>query len=466
MMNKVKKYVLLSLLISILFNCREKQAPDKEIDKRDTDRRIAPIEVPFDMPAMQPPRFPDREFNIVDHGAKAMPEFNNAGAINEAIKACSEAGGGKVVIPSGTWLSGSIHLQSNVNLHLESGSKLTFSDDFEDYLPVVYSYWEGIELYNYSAPIYARDCENIAITGGGAIHGNGQIWWDWDKDDKEDNYRLYEMALSGIPVEERIFGKEETLRPNFVQLMNCKNVFIEGPSFHDGPMWTIVPVYCEHVIIRDIKVYTDGPNTDGINPCSSKNVLIEGCYFETGDDCVVIKSGLNEEGWRVNKPCENVVVRNCEVAKGYGGFTIGSEMSGGVNNIIFKNCHIKGARYGLRIKSMRGRGGYVKNVWYENISMDSITRQAILVNMFYPYSTIKPKTDSAGVFDDIYMNNISVDKAGKAVHLIGLPESNIRHISLKDIEINAQKGPLIKDVQNIYFYNVNVQTDLENLEKM
>ena len=236
-------------------------------------------------------------------------------AIQTAIDACAKAGGGTVVVSEGTWETKPIDLKSRIHLRIEKGADVIFSRRFDDYLPVVFTRWEGVECYNYSSLIYARDCTDIAVTGAGTLWGNGQAWWGWKKLQQKAAEELCYAQSRGVPVEERRYGTEEAaLRPSFIQTIGCKNVRIEGITVKDGPQWTLHPVYCENVAIQNVRIETKGPNTDGINPDSCKNVLIEGCYMDTGDDCIAINSGMNEDGWRVNRPCENVEIRNCEMA--------------------------------------------------------------------------------------------------------------------------------------------------------
>ena len=295
-------------------------------------------------------------------------------------------------VPAGRWVTGPIHLASNIHLHLAEGAELLFSQDFADYLPVVFSRWEGLELMNYSPLVYAKDCENVAITGKGKLDGRGQAWWPWKKTQKDAAKRLYDMASAGTPPEKRVFGTPGDLRPSFIQTVGCKNVLVEGVTISSGPMWTIHPVYSENVIVRRVTVLTDGPNNDGLNPDSSKNVLVEDSFFSTGDDCVVIKSGLNEDGWRVGRPSENIVVRRLRGQRGHGGVVIGSEMSGGVRNVFVNDCEFVGTDRGLRIKSMRGRGGVIENMYYQNVRHLDLRLLDVELTTFYGSSTLVPLT--------------------------------------------------------------------------
>lgn len=420
-------------------------------------RNLSPY---FDMPDLVVPQFPDNDFNIADFGAVGDGVTKNTKAITRAIAACFEAGGGRVVVPKGEWLTGSIHLKSNVNLHVSKGAVLKFSQHFEDYLPTVFTRWEGMECYNYSAPIYAYGLRNIAITGHGLIDGQGDFWWKW-KDEKQGvtAAKLYQMIVDGVSPNERILGTpEDGLRPNFVQLIACQGILIENVTFKNGPMWTIHPVYCSDMIVRGMKVKTVGPNNDGINPDSTKNILIEDCYFSTGDDCVVLKSGLNEDGWRVGRATENVVIRRIFANEGHGGVVMGSEMSGSIRNVYAHDLIFDGTDRGIRVKSMRGRGGVVENIWVEDIQMRNMGGQAIRFNMFYGSSTVKPATDIPAAFRNFNIKNITCDGAARAIEITGLPELAIENIYLENISICSNQGIKITDGKNISIKNLKLST--------
>ncbi|MHC4528233.1 MAG: glycosyl hydrolase family 28 protein, partial [Planctomycetota bacterium] len=423
---------------------------------------IAPLNAPFDMPQIRRPSFANRSFDIRDHGAAVDGKTMNTRAFAAAIAACAEAGGGKVVVPAGDWLTGPIHLKSNINLHLEKGAEIRFSTSFDDYLPVVLTRYEGTECYNYSPMIYANSCDNIAITGSGKLDGQGKAWWPLNARRKDAAKRLYEMTR-GVPVKQRIFGSTETpLRPSFVQPINCRNVLIEGITVGSGPMWTIHPVYCENVIIRNITVITKGPNNDGVNPDSCRNVLIEYCKFDTADDAIGIKSGLNEDGWRVGRPCENVVIRNCKFGLGMptdGVVSIGSEMSGDVRNVFIHDCHFSRTQRGIRIKSMRGRGGVVENIWIRNITIDEIDGEAILLNTFYKSSAVQPFSTKPPVLRNIHIENLKCAKAEDAIRIIGLPEQPIEDVTLANVSVGAEKGLFCADVKHIMLERINIRSD-------
>ena len=390
-----------------------------------------------------------------------VSEFQNQGqnAIQAAVDACAHAGGGTVVVPEGKWFSGPIHLSSNVHIKLDEGAVISFSDKFEDYLPVVFTRWEGMECYNYSPLIYARDCENISVTGNGVLVGNGKRWWPWKKLQQDAAKELCYAESNGTSVEDRVYGTEgAALRPSFIQFINCKDVLLEGFTIKDGPQWTLHPVYCEDVVIRNVTVLTHGPNTDGLNPDSCKNMLIEKCTFDTGDDCIAINSGMNEDGWRVNKPCENIEIRDCIMNGGHGAIVIGSAMSGGVKNIYAHDCKISGTMQGIRLKSMRGRGGYVDGAVFENIEIENATIQVIEINMFYQYSTVMPKTDTPPVFQNITIKNVRGTGEKTGIEIKGLPEQKLQDITLENVQITAKDAFLCSDVENIKLQNIELQS--------
>lgn len=420
--------------------------------------------LPFDMPAIEAPSFPDRVFDVRDFGAVGDGTTSNAQAFRRAIESCHEEGGGIVLIPAGTWLTGPIQLRSNVNLCLERDALVRFSRRFADYLPVVFTCWEGVECYNYSPFVYAQDCENIAVTGEGTFDGQGEAWWHWKQLQQAAAKTLYDAEFDHVPVEERVYGTEEAaLRPQFLQPILCRDVLIEGVTFLNGPVWTIHPVYCENVLVRRVKVKSTGPNTDGLNPDSCRNVLVEDCSFSTGDDCIAINSGMNEDGWRVGRPCENIVIRSCQMSEGHGAVAIGSGMSGGVRNVHVHDCRFMGGDQGIRLKSMRGRGGFVENVYFENIRLANLRREAIVLNMFYGSSTAASRSDAPPIFRNIRIENVTCESAGVAVYIRGLPEQRIRQVSLENLRLNAVEGIRCQDVDDLTLNNVSAVVQEEPL---
>lgn len=415
---------------------------------------IAPIVAPFPMPQLTRPEFPARVIDIRDHGAVADGVTKNTAAIAAAIQTCADAGGGRVLVPAGQWLTGPIHLRSKIELHLAEGAELVFSDQFADYLPVVLVRVGGVELYNYSPFIYARDCTNVAITGPGKLNGNSKAWWPWGK---KETKAFFEMAARGVPVEKRVFGTPEAaIRPNFVVCFNCRNVLMEGFTIGGGPNWTIHPVYCENVIIRRVHVLTDGPNNDGIDPDSCRNVLVEHCVFDTGDDCLVLKSGYNEDGWRVARPTENVVMRWCSSQRGHGGLVIGSEMSGDVRNVYLHDCEFDGTDRAVRIKTRRDRGGVVEHVWAERLHVRNMQQDVVIMNMDYTADRNAPIAKKPPVFRDIHVKDVTADGAPVAIRLTGLDGSLIENVSFENMTIVSTQGVKAAHVKDVLFKNVIV----------
>lgn len=406
--------------------------------------------IPFEFKIQEMGDFGERCFYVKDFEAQSSVRDADKAQIQRTIDKCHEEGGGTVIISSGKWLTGPLRLYDNICLRLEDGAEISFSQKPEDYLPVVFTRWEGMECYNYTPLIYANGCENIKICGKGRLIGGGEAWWHWKKLQGEAAKELCYAQGNSVPVEERIYGTEKAaLRPSFIQFIHCTKVCLEDFTIEEGPQWTLHPVYCENVWIHNVTVRTSGPNTDGLNPDSCRNVLIEGCTFSTGDDCIAINSGMNEDGWRVGKPCENVVILNCTMEEGHGAIVIGSGLSGGVHNIYAADCRIKQTMQGIRLKSMRGRGGYIKGAWFENIEIEAVTNEAVQISMFYPYSTVQPLSDVPSDFTDIHLKNITGSSQNLALELRGLPEKKIAGIELSRIKLCAPKAIVAEHVDNV-----------------
>lgn len=449
-------YFMFSILIG---GCQYKT--EKSSDQISISQKI-----PFDFPDLNPPVFQNKVFDIRDYGAKANDStFRNTEAIYKAVVACNTADGGTVLVPNGIWYTGPIHLKSNVNLHLDAGAELRFSKKYDDYLPVVLIQRGGFFCYNYSPLVYAKDCQNIAITGSGILNGQGQVWWPW-KDRQPGMVKLFQMGKAGVPIEERVFGTEKDgVRPPFIHFIECKDVFLEGVTFKDGPSWNIHPVFCENVIIRKVKVSAHGPNNDGIDPDGCKNVLIEDCDIDVGDDNICLKSGRDEEAWKIGRPCENVVVRRCTTKAGHGGFVIGSEMSADVRNVLVEDCIFSGTDRGLRFKSRPGRRGIVENIWARNITMDNIRNVAIDFVMNYDGEPIEKvmqyQKEVSGIkdppiFRNFHIENISCNNAKSAINLIGLPGDYLKGIYFQDVTINSKEGFRSMFVNDLFFQNVKI----------
>ena len=329
-------------------------------------------QVPQILARIIPPVFPAQDFIITDYGAVGDGATDCTLAFSNAIAACHAGGGGSVVVPAGTFLTGAIHLLSNVNLHVESGGLIRFSTNPPAYLPVVYTRYESTEVMNFSPFIYAFEQENIAISGEGTIDGQGQLgpWYGWKTSGlaDQDGNTLVAMGNTNLPVAQRIFGAGHYLRPNFVQPFRCRNVLIEGVTFINSPMWVLNPVYCTNVTVRNVTVISTGPNSDGCDPDSATDVLIRDCSFSEGDDCIAVKAGRDGDGRRVNIPSQNIVIQNCRFQNGHGGVTMGSETSGGISNVFAENCRFNSSnlQMAMRFKTCPQRGGSIQNVYLRN----------------------------------------------------------------------------------------------------
>jgi polygalacturonase len=418
------------------------------------------------------PDFPHRYFDITRFGAVAGGSAKATDAIRRAIAACHAAGGGHVVVPAGTFLTGAIHLLSNVDLHLEKGATLAFSQDPADYLPVVYTRWQGIELMNYSPFIYALDQENIGITGEGTLDGqaDNNHWWPWKgstsfgwvagtPNQNADDTLSQQQADAGLPVEQRIFGAGHYLRPNFIQPYRCRNIVISDVTIVRSPMWEIHPVLSQNVTVRNVNINSHGPNNDGCDPESSRGVLIEGCTFSTGDDCIAIKAGKNADGRRVNVPSEDILIRNCTFADGHGGVTIGSEMTGGVRNVFAQDLQMSSPnlQIALRLKTNSLRGGFIENVHMRRTTIGQVSAQAFLIDYFYEVGNDWTKYNFLPTVADITMTDVTVDKAGQPYQLIGYPSDHIEDISLTDCTFaDVTTPPKVQYVDGLVLRDVTV----------
>ena len=417
------------------------------------------------------PEFPDKDFDITQYGAKADGTSDSKPAIDKAIEACVAAGGGRVVVPEGKWLvNGPIHLKSNVNLHLAEGSTVLFSTDPADYLPVVFTRFEGTELMNYSPLIYAYEQKNIAVSGKGTLDGqasNGK-WWNWkghwggetdigwkkgDPDQTADVKALCKQADDNVPASERIYGEAHRLRPSFLQVYKCENVLIEDVTITNSPMWIIHPVLSTNVTVRNATVDSHGPNNDGCNPESSRNVLIEGCRFDTGDDCIAIKSGRNAEGRRINAPSENIVVRNCDMADGHGGVVLGSEMSGGIRNVFVEDCRMDSPQLdrAIRLKSNLLRGGYLENLYVRNIEVGEVKESVVHIDLEY----MNEKGQFPPKVHNLFIENVTSQKSDMPLYLVGIKGHAIENVHIENCTFsNAKQASVIEHVGEIYFKNV------------
>lgn len=415
------------------------------------------------------PEFPDKNFDITNYGAVGDGETDCTGAFKQAIEECSNAGGGKVIVPAGIYLTGPIHLKSNVNLHIKKDAVVKFTKDKTKYLPLVFTRWEGVECMNYSPLIYAYEQENIAITGEGILDGQGsnENWWSWkgkkeygwNKEmphQKEGRDLLFEMAENNVPPEERLMGEGFYLRPNFVQPYKCKNVLIDGVTLKDSPMWFLNPVLCTNVTVSNLKIEGLGPNNDGCNPESSKDVIIKNCFFNTGDDCIAIKSGRNNDGRRVNVPSENIIIEDCIMKEGHGGVVIGSEISGGVKNVYAQNCEMSSPHLdrALRIKTNAIRGGVIENIFLRNIKVGEVSEAVIKINFYYEEGD---KGDFPPVVRNIRVKNMTSEKSSYAIWIKAYERSPVTGLYLEDCTFNnVEEENILENVTGIEFTNATI----------
>ena len=432
--------------------------------------------------------------NIKDQGAVGDGLTMNTEIINSAIQACAKAGGGTVLIPPGTWLTGPIRLESNINLHLEKGALVQFSMNFKDY-PFIESS-EGKQIrFRRAQLISAYQARNIAITGDGIFNGAGEVWRYVLKEDLTEHQWKAFLASGGVvsangdewwPSKEamgaekyfqesaekkKMLTKEdyestkEYVRPNLVSFVQCNGVLLDGPTFENSPRYNIIPQQCENMVIRNIKILAPayGKNTDAIDPAACRNVVIYNCTIDVGDDGICLKPGTVAAGQKTGQACENIVVADCVVYHAHGGFVIGSESYGGARNVSVRNCVFIGTDVGLRFKSARGRGGVIEKIFIEGIRMREIATDAILFDMYYSGGapdvearkdlTIRkaePLTERTPQFKDFFVRNVVCEGADRAVVINGLPELSIKNMNLDSVSITSKRGVYIADADGVH----------------
>ena len=429
--------------------------------------QIAPVNAPFYMPPFERPDFGDRVVSIIDFGAKPDGQFNCRQAINAAIEACSSAGGGRVLVPAGKWFTGRIELMSKVELHLDKEAELYFSGQLEDYLPAVFCRNEGVELYSTGALIYAHEQQHIAVTGRGKIVGpplDAPLR-------KLKKMKVIDQEVDAYnPVKTRIFdGQRERghFLPYTLSPISCKDVFIESISVERSAMWNIVPIYCENVVIRGVEINSQGiPRGDGVNIESSRNVLVEYCSVNTGDDSYCFKAGRNEDGIRVRRPVENVVHRYNLSLGGHGGITCGSETAGVIRNVYIANCRYENVGVGIRFKTRRPRGGGGENMTFENLSIkaDRIITWEMLGSSMYvgnlaerlPPLKFTPLTPA---YRDITIRNIVGRAARSLIRAKGIPESPIMSVVIENADLTGPEGVFFVDADEVILRDCRFHCD-------
>ena len=451
--------------------------------------------LPFHMPEIQVATFPDRSVNIMDHRAIGDGQTMNTKAIDEAIQECAQAGGGKVVVPAGVWLTGPIRFKSNINLHLEAGAVIMFSRNREDF-PLVPTPTPSSKNYACANPIYGYDLENIAITGDGIIDGSGEVWRPMKKEKYTANQWKHAIASGGVVspdgkmwwpsqqafngaeylkslrqdkknlTEQDFAGAKDFLRPSMVVFHSCKKVLLDGTTFRNSPKFCVNPVQCENLVIRNINIQNawSAQNGDGLDIGSSHNVIVYNCVIDAGDDAICLKPGTVGKGLAWSAACENIIIADCIVYHGHGGFVIGSETYGGTRNISVRNCTFIGTDVGLRFKSSRTRGGLTENIYVDGIYMKDIATQAILFDTYYEDDkptngearTSAPVTDRTPQFQKFYIKNVVCNGAEQAIFVQGLPEQFIKDIELTNITISAKTGITCIDAEGLQFNNVKI----------
>lgn len=396
--------------------------------------------------------------------------------INRTIEQATAEGGGTIYFPAGTYLTATIQMKSDITLHVESGATVRFSDCFEDYLPFVEIRWEGTVMHTLAPLIYARNADNLTITGRGTLDGNGFKWWSWEADThvqiRNNGGKLPSLSpLQKMWVEankELVVSdyyqpslERKMFRPPFIQFYECSNIVIENIKMMNSPFWTINPAFCDNVTVRGVTVYNPsknpkGPNTDGINPTSCRNVRISDCFISVGDDCITIKSGRDADGRKYGRPCENITITNCVMLSGHGGVVIGSEMSGGVKKVAISNCVFNGTDSGIRLKASRGRGGVVEEIRVDNIVMNHIQRNAFVFDLFYDRnSKMEPMSERTPVFRNIHLSNITGADIKQIGYIKGIEEMPIDNLSFSNINMDAEEGFKVETATNIRFSNVD-----------
>jgi polygalacturonase len=432
--------------------------------------------VPTILHRIKPPKFPRREFPITRFGAVSDGKTDCTSAFASAIAECSRAGGGRVVVPPGRFLTGAIHLRSNVNLHVSDGATILFSTDPAKYLPNVLTRFEGVEVMNYSPLIYALDCQNIGITGSGTLDGQAgnAHWWPWKGNpdfgwktgtprQNEAREKLFEMAERGVPPAQRVFGNGGFLRPSFIQPYRCKNVLIDGVKIVNSPMWEVHPVLSSNVTVHGVRISSHGPNNDGCDPESCRDVLIQTCVFDTGDDCIAIKSGRNADGRRLATPSENIIIRKCDMRDGHGGVTIGSEISGGVRNVFAESCYMDSPHLdrALRLKNNAARGGILEHIYMRDVMVGQLADSVLQIDFLYEEGA---KGAFTPIVRDLEMRNVRSKKSNYALYIRGLERGTIADIRILDCTFdNVAKANVIERVNGMQIRNTRINGKMVNV---
>ncbi len=485
------RFYLTTLLAICFFVATNAHTPDNAIYSN----------VPFDMPQVAQPSFPDYTVDIRNFGAVSDGKTLCTKAINNAITDVNAKGGGTVIIPAGLWYTGPIELKSNVRLHTEYGALVLFTADLDAY-KIIGTSFEGLDTRRCQSPLFAYKAHNIAITGHGTFDGSGEEWRPVKKgkvtskqwkdllkkgnitNEKGDIWYPSEASRQGaeacydfnvpdnVTTEAQWESIKRWLRPNLLNFISCDTILLENTTFKNSPAWCLHPLMCTHLTINGVQVSNPwyAQNGDALDIESCRNAIVINSTFDAGDDAICIKSGKDADGRKRGIPCENIIIRNNTVLHGHGGFVIGSEMSGGARNIYISDCCFIGTDVGLRFKSTRGRGGVVENIYINNIVMTNIPEEPLLFDLFYgkkgkaTADNIPPVSEETPIFRNIHINNIVCRGAGRAMYFNGLPEMKISDIYINDVTIlGAKSGILINQAQQVKLHNCTIDYDKGNL---
>ena len=490
LLNKMRNLILVYMVQNIGFNAEAKN-----------QYQYLYKDLQFSMPLVKVPVFKNNKVSVEKFGGVGDGITLNTNAFAKSMDALAAKGGGTLIVPKGIWFTGPIVFRSNINMHLEKGAVILFSPDFNLY-PIVETIFEGLDTRRCQSPISGRNLVNVAITGQGSINGYGEAWRPLKKNKvtasqwkkmigaggvvknndtwypSESSFKGSQISDMNVPrqnlTEQEWLEIKDFLRPVMVSFIECKNVYLQGVLFENSPSWNLHPLMCENVILDGLFVRNPGysQNGDGLDLESCRNSIIVNCTFDVGDDGICIKSGKDEPGRRRARPTENVIVDNCKVFQGHGGFVVGSEMSGGVRNISVKNCQFLGTDVGLRFKSTRGRGGVVENIYISDIYMFNIETESFLFDLYYGGKSavetledgdvtpteekLLPVTEETPVFRNIFVKNLVSRNARRAMLFNGLPEMKINNIQIEDINITAQYGAELSNSKDIVFKNVHI----------
>lgn len=466
MPQKLSRLLIVSIIAAIVAASCAVKKTQRTGEGNGWDKMYAILE------SVKEPVFKNTTYRVTDFGAVADGKSDNTAAFKKAIMKCTQEGGGIVTVPPGKYYTGPVHLENNVNLHLQQGAELLFSTNPADY-PIVHTSWEGTELMNYSPLIYAYKKNNVAVTGKGTVNGQATVdnWWPWagkgygfkkgmpSQADPLNRNSLVQMAEDGVPVEKRTFGEGHYLRPCFVEFFECTNVMVKDINILNAPFWVIHPIKSSNVIVDGVNITSHGPNNDGCDPEYCKNVVIRNCSFNTGDDCIAIKSGRDGDGRRVNIPSENIVVQNCKMFDGHGGVTIGSEISAGVRNVFVENCDMDSPELdrAIRIKSNTRRGGFVENLYVRNLRVGQVKESVLGIDMYYAIHGNQTGNYMPRV-QNIVLENITVKNGGQyGILAKGQQAQPIEGITFKNVVIEkVEKEYLAENVKDLKFINTKI----------